>query len=101
MVILELPPVVMLRIALVRSARTGQIIRKCAGSPEGRPSSGFRAWRWRIAAPASAASTALSTIWDGVMGRYSDMVGVWTEPVTAHVRMILRLFLAIVGLDRV
>jgi hypothetical protein len=39
-------------------------------------------------------------IWEGVAGRYSDIVGVWTEPVTAHVRMILRFVFAIVGTDR-
>src|ERR1035437_7254091 len=88
-------------IALVRSARTGQIFRKCAGSPVGLPSSPVLAWRWRIAAPASAASTALSTIWDGVMGRYSDVVGVWTEPVIAQETMILRFFFGIVGLGRI
>ena len=35
------------------------------------------------------------------MGRYSDMVGVWTEPVIAQEMMILRLFLAIFALDRI
>ncbi len=54
--------------------------------------------RWRIAAPASAALIALSAICEGVMGRYSDMVGVWTEPVTAQLRIILGLLLAIFGL---
>ena len=33
------------------------------------------------------------------MGRYSDMVGVWTEPVIAQLMMILRLVLAIFGLE--
>ena len=33
------------------------------------------------------------------MGRYSDIVGVWTEPVTAQLRIILGLLFAIFGLD--
>jgi hypothetical protein len=63
---------------------------KTSGSWVGRPSSGSRACRWRIAAPASAAPIAASAISSGVTGRWGDMDGVWIEPVTAQVMMTLR-----------
>ena len=47
-----------------------------SGSAVGRPSRGSRAWRWRIAAPASAASIDARAIWLGVIGRWGDIVGV-------------------------
>ncbi len=40
-----------------------------------------------MAAPASAAAMALSAISCAVIGRCSDMVGVWIEPVMAQVMM--------------
>jgi hypothetical protein len=40
-------------------------------------------------APASAAAIAPSAISLGVMGRYSDMDGVWIDPVTAQVMITL------------
>ena len=55
----------------------------------GLPSSGLRACRWMMAAPASAAATDCSAISVGVIGRYGDIVGVWMEPVTAHEMMTL------------
>src|SRR4051812_21408314 len=57
------------------------------GSGVGRPSSGSRAWRWMIAAPAAAAAILSSAICFGVIGRYGVIVGVWIEPVTAQVIM--------------
>jgi hypothetical protein len=42
-----------------------------------------------IEAPASAAAMDCSAISFGVMGRYSDMEGVWMAPVTAQVMMTL------------
>ena len=59
-----------------------------SGSGVGEPS-GFRACRWRMEAPASAAPMACSAISLGEIGRWSDMVGVWMEPVTAQVMMTL------------
>jgi hypothetical protein len=62
-----------------------------SGCLVGRPSSGLRACRWTMAAPASAAPTAASAISCGVTGRCGDMrAGVWIEPVTAQVMMTLR-----------
>ena len=58
-----------------------------SGSAVGRPSRGSRACRWRMAAPASAASIDWSAICRGVSGRYGDIVGVWIEPVTAQLMM--------------
>src|SRR5690349_649354 len=69
---------------------------KSSGSCVGRPSFGSRACRCTIAAPACAAAMAASAISSGVMGRYGDMVGVWIEPVTAHVMMTLPCAAAIV-----
>ena len=57
---------------------------KTAGSGVGRPSLGSRACRCRIAAPAAAASMACVAISSGVIGRASDMVGVWMLPVIAQ-----------------
>ena len=62
-----------------------------AGSGVGRPSSGSRACRCRMAAPASAASIAPAAISSGVIGRCGVIEGVWIEPVTAQVMMTLRL----------
>src|SRR5271166_5111879 len=76
-------------IASVSAAMTGTNSSKTAGSGVGLPS-GLRACRCRIAAPARAASIACSAICKGVTGRYSDMDGVWTDPVTAQVMMTLR-----------
>src|ERR1043165_9208076 len=69
---------------------------KSSGSCVGRPSFGSRACRCTMAAPASAAAIAASAISSGVIGRYGDMVGVWIEPVTAHVMMTLPCAAAIV-----
>ena len=52
-----------------------------------------------MAAPASAAAMACSAIWSGVIGRASDMVGVWIAPVTAQVMMTLSDFAAM-GVSR-
>src|SRR6516225_9449517 len=59
------------------------------GSGVGRPSVGSRAWRCRIAAPASAAAIASRAISSGVSGRYGLIVVVWIDPVTAHVMTTL------------
>ena len=45
-----------------------------------------------MAAPACAAPTAASAISLAVTGRLGDIDGVWIEPVTAHVMMILSAF---------
>src|ERR1041385_1423646 len=71
-----------------------------AGSCVGRPSLGSRACRWTMAAPAFTAALAASAISSGVIGRYGDMVGVWIEPVTAHVMMTLPCAAAIFGVLR-
>jgi hypothetical protein len=42
-----------------------------------------------MAAPASAAPMAASAISAAVTGKYGDIDGVWMEPVTAQVMMIL------------
>src|SRR5690606_11010339 len=84
-----LPPVVMLITTSVCSRMRGTIMSKTAGSGVGRPSCGSRACRCTMAAPAFAASTAFCTIWSGVSGRYSDIEGVCTAPVTAQVMMTL------------
>ena len=69
---------------------SGANSRKYFGSCVGWPSTGSRACRCTIAAPASAAATAASAISRGVTGRYGDMLGVWIDPVIAHVMMTLR-----------
>src|ERR1700677_4816920 len=88
-VIVTDPPVVMLMTTPERALMSGKNCAKRAGSCEGRPSPGERACRCTIAAPASAAPTAASAIWAGVIGKYGDIEGVWIEPVTAHVTMTL------------
>ena len=65
----------------------GRNCMKTAGSGVGRPSLGSRAWRWRMAAPASAAPIACSATSSGVSGRCGLIVGVWIDPVTAQVMM--------------
>src|SRR6478752_9917786 len=52
-----------------------------------------------MAAPASAAAMACSAIWSGVIGKASDMVGVWIAPVMAQVMMTLSNFAAM-GVSR-
>ncbi|MQM39968.1 hypothetical protein KBTX_04009 [wastewater metagenome] len=84
------PPVEMFTTASVAVRIRGRKRMNTPGSGVGRPSSGLRAWRWSTAAPASAAPMACSAICSGVTGRYSLMVGVCTEPVTAQVMMTLR-----------
>ena len=61
-----------------------------AGSGVGSPVSGLRACRWMMAAPASAASMLAWASSSGVMGRCSDMLGVWIAPVMAQVMTTLR-----------
>jgi hypothetical protein len=51
----------------------------------------LRACRWTIAAPAWAAAIAASAISSAVTGRCGDIDGVWIDPVTAQVMIILRL----------
>ena len=80
------PPVVMLTTAWGLSADRKD---QCAGSEDGRPSSGWRACRCRIAAPASAAAMAWAAMASGVTGRCGDCEGTWIEPVTAQVIKIL------------
>src|SRR5580698_2861469 len=89
--IVAAPPVVILMIASVALRITGRKRAKTSGSPVGRPSSGTRACRWRIAAPRFAAAMDCSAISSGVTGRASDMVGVCAEPVTAQLMMTLLL----------
>src|ERR1700687_4693878 len=84
------PPVVKLITTSERRAMSGANSRKYLGSCVGRPSTGSRACRGTIAAPASAAATAASAISFGVIGRYGDIDGVWMAPVTAQVIMTLR-----------
>src|SRR6056297_3241317 len=55
----------------------------------GLPVWGSRACRCRMAAPASAAPMAAAAISSGVIGRWSDIVGVWIAPVTAQVMITL------------
>ena len=74
----------MLITALQRAAISGRNSAKTSGSGVGRPVSGSRAWRWMIAAPASAAPTALSAICAGVIGSYGVCDGTWIDPVTAQ-----------------
>jgi len=84
------PPVVMLITASVAAWMAGRNCMKTSGSGVGRPSRGFRACKCRIAAPARAAAIAFSAICSGVIGRCGDIVGVWIDPVTAHVIITLR-----------
>ena len=85
------PPVVMLMIASVLCLIRGRKSMNTDGSPVGLPSPGSRAWRCRIAAPASAAPIACSAMSAGVTGRWGDMVGVWIAPVTAQEMITLSL----------
>src|SRR5215211_2615329 len=85
------PPVVILMTASVRSLISGRKFMNIAGSGVGRPFSGLRACKWRIAAPASAAPIAFPAISSGVIGRYRLCDGTWTAPVTAQVTITLRL----------
>src|SRR2546421_10735558 len=91
------PPVVKLSTTSHAALILGANLRKSSGSCVGRPSFGSRAWRCTIAAPACAAAIAASAISSGVIGRYGDIVGVWIEPVTAHVMMTLPCAAAIVS----
>src|SRR3954447_14744585 len=84
------PPVVMLMTASVPSSILGTKRAKTSGSGVGRPVSGWRAWRCRIAAPASAAPIACSAICSGVMGRCGVSDGTWIAPVTAQLTIALR-----------
>src|SRR5665213_1862789 len=86
------PPVVMLMTASQACLMRGRNCMNTAGSGVGLPSLGSRAWRWRIAAPASAAPIACAAISSGVTGKCGLMVGVWIEPVTAQVIMTLPRF---------
>src|SRR3954452_14338386 len=83
------PPVVMLITASVFCLIRGRNCMNTAGSGVGEPSCGLRACRWMMAAPASAASIEDRAISSAVIGRYSDMLGVWIAPVTAQLMMIL------------
>src|SRR3954447_8624629 len=88
-VIFSPPPVVMFTTASVDCLMMGRKRMSTAGSGVGSPFSGLRAWRWMMAAPASAASMLLWAICSGVIGRCSDMLGVWIAPVTAQLMMTL------------
>ncbi len=88
-VIFSPPPVVMFTTASVLCLMVGRKRMNTAGSGVGSPVSGSRACRWMIAAPASAASMLLCAICSGVIGRCSDMLGVWIAPVTAQLMMTL------------
>src|SRR5579862_25013 len=81
------PPEVRLMTTLQRCLMTGRIGAKASGRWSGLPVAGSRAWRWTMAAPASAAPIAASAISLAVIGRYGDIVGVWIDPVTAQVIM--------------
>src|SRR5207237_187481 len=78
-------PVVMLMTASVRCLMTGRKRAKASGDWSGWPVIGFRACRWTIAAPASAASTAASAISSGVAGRGGDIEGGGVARVPAQV----------------
>ena len=84
------PPVVTFTTTSEAAAMAGRKRAKRSGSCAGLPSSGARACRWTIAAPAAAAPMALSAISSGVIGRCGDIVGVWIAPVIAQVMMTLR-----------
>ena len=79
------PPVVIEMTASHSSLMPEQYSLKTPGSEMGRPSSGSRAWRWMTAAPSRAASTDWLMWSSTVTGMSLFMVGVWEEPVTAHV----------------
>src|SRR5947207_6970576 len=81
------PPVVMFTTTPERCVITLRKGANACGDWSGLPSLGSRACRCTIAAPASAAPIAASAISLAVIGRCGDIVGVWIEPVTAHVTM--------------
>ena len=83
------PPVVMFTTASTLCLITGRKRMNTAGSGVGSPVFGSRACRWMIAAPASAASIEERAISSGVIGRWSDMLGVWIAPVTAQLMITL------------
>src|ERR1700686_3283774 len=85
------PPVVMFTTTLARCLITLRNGANASGDWSGRPSLGSRACRCTIAAPASDAPIAASAISCAVIGMCGDMVGVWIDPVTAHVMMTLLL----------
>src|ERR1044071_1145628 len=89
MLMVGAPPVVKFSTTSAAARILAPNWRKSSGSWVGLPSFGLRACRCTIAAPACAAPSAASAISSGVMGRYGDMLGVWIEPVTAHVMMTL------------
>src|SRR5262245_7562998 len=91
MVMVAAPPVVMFTTQPLRCLITLRKGSNASGVWSGRPSSGLRAWRCTMAAPASAAPIAASAISCAVIGRCGDMVGVWIDPVTAQVMMTFRL----------
>ena len=90
MLMVAAPPVVKLITTSERAAMSAANSRNSFGSCVGWPSTGSRACRCTIAAPARAASTAASAICLGVIGRCGDIDGVWIEPVIAQVMMTLR-----------
>src|SRR6266852_5440671 len=83
------PPVVKLTTTSDRALISRKNGAKASGDWSGRPSAGLRACKCTMAAPACAAPTAASAISLAVTGRLGDIDGVWIEPVTAHVMMIL------------
>src|SRR5579883_2705075 len=91
------PPEVRLITALVRCLMRGRKRPNASGDWSGRPVSGLRACRCTMAAPASEAPTAASTISSGVTGRCGDIDGVWIAPVTAQVMMTLRLAMGLLA----
>src|SRR5882724_920680 len=86
------PPVVKLTTTSDRALISRKNGAKASGDWSGRPSAGLRACKCTMAAPACAAPTAASAISLAVTGRLGDIDGVWIEPVTAHVMMILLAF---------
>src|ERR1700730_9596657 len=88
-VMVTLPPVVMWITLSQLCLMRGRNCRNTAGSGDGRPSFGSRACKCRMAAPALAASIGWVAIESGVIGKASDMVGVWIEPVIAQVMTTL------------
>jgi len=85
------PPLVKFSTAFVLALICGKNFWNASGDWSGFPVWGSRAWRWIIAAPASAAPTAASTISSGVIGKWGDIEGVWIAPVTAQVMITLPL----------
>ena len=89
-VIVGAPPVVRLITTLLFSLISFKNGVNNSGSWEGLPSTGLRACKWTIDAPALAAPKAASAISLAVTGKCGDMLGVWMAPVTAQVMMTLR-----------